>query len=190
MKAFKIKTYEKNGKTYFVRLGNSTTHEFKTLIQVNKFLAETNRFLTCQLFDLNQILSELCTFYREQWILSDKRANDNEVKGYLDAAENCMILGVRQSEWKDGHLLAFYDLKKSCNFLKSAIAFYSKIIDKKKNDTTARYKLKTLFDRVIDVERKIDGYGQENASHFFDSPRFSDLLTDVSQTYSQAMKNL
>lgn len=182
MKAINLKRYEKDGKNYRVTLGNGTTHDFKTLIQVNKFLAETSRFLTLQLFTLNDLLTEVQVFYRRQWMLS-KPGDDQTIKQQIDNAEKALFQSVFWGETK-GTYLSFVHLQKACNFLKNIISWYSQLIDKKKNDTTARFQLRALFDRVRSVERSIEGYAQDNATQFFDgSARFSDLLLTVAETY-------
>jgi hypothetical protein len=179
VKRIKLKNYETTGKKYLVRLGNGTSHEFTTLIQVNKFLAETSAFLQRELFTINGLLIEAYAFHRMQFIVS-WHGDDVKNKTLLDACEHCIHKAYQLSPTHSGNIVAFTHLIKACNFIKTIISNYSKEIDRKKNDTTGRYALKSIFDRTRQVEREIENYGQENASFFFDnSSRFSDLLTEI-----------
>lgn len=90
IKLFKIELPDKSSvyleqKTYRIWLGNDAKHSFSNLKDAKHFLAETNRFLTEKLFELNYMYTVAFSEYRKVWFyLSDNYHNKQIEKKVIE----------------------------------------------------------------------------------------------------------
>lgn len=101
---------------YRVALGNNYTVEFTSKRDALAFLAETNRFLNGQLYQLSSLYADSFRLYRNAWIyFAHGKSNGlNDVQyicsAKITAIESAFNLAVDRSQWENGNFLVFAQL--------------------------------------------------------------------------------
>lgn len=130
MKKVCINKISTEGKKYTVFLGNGTATSFTNKDNAKQFIAETNDFLTKQLYHINELYQLVNSFYREQWgyFQNDKKTNATnlfETERYCSATlreiENCLDLAVNRSHWTNGNYFTFYHLQNAIIGIKTIL---------------------------------------------------------------------
>lgn len=147
-------------------LGNGKRLQFSSKRTANKFLADTNRYLTKSLVLLNLTYISLFEQYRLLWLVgtntnSGKRTNytdlEQKIKSHLSTAD-FMFDKFNSSTWGSSDpYFSFIDLRKAALYLQEAgkimVEFH-----KKRNNTAAFYSCQALTDRCASIITRLDEY--------------------------------
>lgn len=157
MNSIKIRVYTKTETGYKVILGNGSVSYFTKITETRKFIADTNRFLTDQLFYLNELYTKTYNLYRVIWMIEDKYGNILTIEEKLDSANRCLTKAYRRSNFKDGNELVFINMIKAIRFLKEVLE-NERIIFKKRSDTYNIYRIDTIEENINRVNLQLKNY--------------------------------
>jgi len=167
MKTVHLKTIIQRGKSHEVFLGNGTRNAFANKKEAKKFLADTNRFLTKKLIDLNEIYYRAFVEYRQIWFLlynvkqgkkTNYREDEKTIKAGLDAVEH--FFDKIASSFSSTDYTVFIDAKKICLYLSEVLKCLVEL-NKRRNNTVAYYTLENLLSRVTTLANEINGYSKQ-----------------------------
>jgi hypothetical protein len=168
IKLFKIELPNKSSvyieqRNYRVWLGNETKRTFPSVKEAKHFLAETNRFLSEKLFELNFMYTIAFSEYRKVWFyLSDnydtKRIEDKVNECFAFADKMFTNAGTR-SATLNGNYFVFNYLYAICEQL---TIVFDKIIEVHKNrNYFADIKTVTSFKtRIETISKEIQSFGK------------------------------
>jgi len=162
MKTVKIKHYTENKNGYTVAIGNGITKDFVNKKHCLKFLADTNRFLTNKLHEVNFILSDLQVMYRRNWFYFDNlKSAAAEMYSLericifnLSGIEEKMDLLVSRSGYENGNHFVFSHFRSIFSLLIDTIKILQKL-QLKKSSAVEVHKLEVLYIRVIQIEKEL-----------------------------------
>lgn len=175
MREIVIKTVYREDGFHVVRLGNGTVHRFKSEKSARKFLADTNRFLTSRLFELNQVLADLYRHGREIWIISGEVRESDQLEQTFAALADLLKRSYFCSGWSAGNYFTFINLRKFCERSKSLIKFFLSIRYVRQTDTLRRHQLEHLFSQIHGIEMQLLNYGQVEAFELFSIDKLSHI---------------
>lgn len=149
-----------------VCLGNGRRIQFKSNRVADRFIAETNRFLTKCLVILNESYIDLFAEYRRVWFVTSNtnagtrtnyRDTETTIKKAMDSAD-FIFNKFNATNWgSNDPFFAFIDLKKIALFLKDAADSLTEF--HKRRDHTANYHAcQVLSDRCSAVIRRLEEY--------------------------------
>jgi hypothetical protein len=185
MREIVIKTVTKEEGYHIVRLGNGTVHRFTSDKAARKFLADTNRFLTGLLFNLNSALADIYIHGRELWIITDEVQERDHVNEQISALEFYLKQSIIRAPYKSGNYLAVIDLRKFCEHAKKLIKYLLNIKYVRQTDTLRKHKLENLFNQVHGYEMQLMNYGQLQAYAHFNTSAIEQLPFDFATSKTQ-----
>lgn len=151
---------------YSFQLGNGERISFTSKRIANKFIADTNRFLTKCLVVLNTTYIELFREYRLMWFVTSNTNQgskvyygsvEQDIKRSLQAADD-IFTKFNHSAWgSNDPYFAFIDLKKIALFLNDAAGPLCEF-HKKRNTTASYYACIVLSDRLESILEKLQSY--------------------------------
>jgi hypothetical protein len=178
-------THDREG--YKVCLGNGTIHYFSNEKAVKKFLVDTNKFLTRQLYDVRSIYISTWTIYQNNWCYFKHDKATMGIQQYVDdrtlaadlaqCQENFNYV-ISRCQYTNGNHFTFRHLLQSIELLKHCIKVLDQLFAKKSNamDTYAN---QSLFRRLLQAETEINQYGQLEARAFFKLPEVLDEFHEI-----------
>lgn len=186
MKQVTINKYHKRQGQYVVFLGNGTAHKFNQDRQAKKFLCNTSKFLTSNLYDMRFIYSQIENSYNRNWgyffhdkktMSSKKSLEDNFCKETLRAIQDQFDLIVERSEFTNGNYFAF---QKSINIIKECKRVVHTLdkLHKSKSNAADRYEYDAIFDRLTQLETKLNNYSEREAHELFTMPVHLDKIKE------------
>jgi len=166
MKQFMISSFNECNGEYLVVFGNRIIVRFASKRHTREFLAETNRFLTRSMVELNELYITVFTEYRHIWftlmnvkngvpvnLASDEREMQkiiNDVADQLNRAGNTYH-GTASGAW------AFVHLQNACFMLKELNGLII-ALNKKRNNTVQYHVLEVLQERISIIENRLVNY--------------------------------
>lgn len=159
-------SFNENDKTYSVWLGNRTGIQFYSKRMMNAFVADTNRFLTAQMVELNIYYKEIFCQYRDCWFLlynfkNGKIVNMPEVERKVEKALNDVqdqftragnsYRGASSGGW------AFKFMENICFYLLEA-ADELITVNKARNNTIIFHNLETIRRNIDTVANRLMKY--------------------------------
>lgn len=151
---------------YEIWFGNRTCVIFKQKRQAKAFLAETNRFLTLTMVELNEVLKQIYSEYRNTWFVMQNFKNgkpinytheESKIKSALHNAEEMFERAGNTFYGSADNAWSFIYMKKICWFLNDAIALLTDI-HRKRNNTMNYHILDVLKKRLITIIDTIEKY--------------------------------
>lgn len=184
MKLITINKYHKRNGAYVVYLGNGTSHKFNQDRQAKKFLATTSKFLTSNLYDMRFIYSQIVNQYNRNWgyffhtkktMTSKKSSDDFFCKTTLQNIQDQFDLIVERSEFTNGNYFAF---QKSISIIKECKRVVHTLdkLHKSKSNAVDRYEYDAIFDRLTQLEVKLNNYNEREAFELFTVPIHLDKM--------------
>jgi tetrahydromethanopterin S-methyltransferase subunit G len=186
MKIVTINKYHKKNGSYVVFLGNGTCHKFSQDRQAKKFLNTTSKFLTSILYDMRYTYSQIEVQYNRNWgyFLHDKKTmtskrslEDNFCKETLRGIQDQFDLIVERCEFTNGNYFAF---QKSISIIKECKRVVHTLdkLHKSKSNAVDRYEYDAIFDRLTQLETKINNYTEREAHELFTVPVHLDKIKE------------
>lgn len=165
MKAIQLTKFDAAKDGYTVYLGNATWHKVPSKRAAKKFLAETNRFLTAQMVELNEIYMFAFTQYRLAYFIFRNEKNghktnyshiERQVKYHLQTVEELFdrtftVVGENKNAW------SFINTFKICFALSEAIKALAEI-NRSRNNTVVYYMINNYLDRIRSLEEKAQAF--------------------------------
>lgn len=184
MKVITINKYHKRNGSYVVFLGNGTCHKFAQDRQAKKFLCNTSKFLTNNLYDMRFIYSQIENQYNRNWgyffhdkkTMSSKRSLDDLFcKNTLRDIQDQFDLLVERCEFTNGNYFAF---QKSTSIVKDCKRIVHTLdkLHKSKSNAVDRYEYDAIFDRLNQLEIKLNNYTEREAFELFNVPVHLDKI--------------
>jgi hypothetical protein len=180
MKKIKLNQYIKTDDEYLILLGNGTEHRFPSKAKALRFLSKTSRFLTDRLYEYNSLFAELHYLYRLNWgffdhdkktlsgatihmdmLIRKEFTTISNVDGLFDKV-------VKLSKRSGGNYYAFNHLRMIGDSLKGCCKSLLEI-NRKKSYAPVTYQLECLFNRLLEIETRINNYGQMKAVGHFET---------------------
>jgi uncharacterized protein (UPF0332 family) len=179
MKLVQLRFIKEVNSEYEISLGNGTRHVFSNLKKAKKFLADANKFLTNELYSLNQIYSELQFIERDQWMLSTSKVNDLRRRQNLEAISFVLDKVYYNSTHDTGSMLVFVDIFKAIGFMKRlSKELKTHAVNRRSNPNGVR-EMDNIYKRLMIINKGIEDYQQLDCQYLFDTPRFNDKLNDI-----------
>lgn len=167
------KTYEQNQGQ--LRLGNGYLFYFSSKKKFNKFVADTNRFLTRKVIELNDFYARLYQLFRSYWPYYSKSARSaslyqithhyNKASDSLDAVAQMLDQCIQRSSKRDGNMWAFIDVQKIADELKG-VCFALKWMAGKRSDHHSKMLLTSYVEHLNSIINAVRDYGQESADDY------------------------
>jgi hypothetical protein len=163
-----LQSPKKDKESYDLFLGNGTYYTFKSERACKAFVAQTNKFLTQILTELNGLYTDVYVIYRRNWLYLDTdhrngtRSNDKsnrKIKQELEGVDFVLNQTTFSSTHRHAHMTVFINYKKVCRFLTDAICEL-KYHAESRGDTVELYTYRSLLKRIIAIENDIDNYGK------------------------------
>lgn len=126
MKKIKLSPPEKINGKYSFYLGSNKKIEFKNVLLMQKFLADTNKFYTDSMYLLNYLFGEIYREYRMNWVYLDtdrttgrqnKIAMNRTLQSYSENIQSSLDFMYMKSAWKEGPLMVINNLYSVANNL-------------------------------------------------------------------------
>lgn len=175
MKQFMLPTsndesFNENDKTYSVWLGNRAGLKFYSKRHMAAFIADTNRFLTAQLVELNIYYKLVFCEYRDAWFVlynykNGKRVMLHQVESEIEKALNNVqdqfsragnsYRGASSGGW------SFKFILNICDYLLTATDLLI-TVNKKRNNTINYHNLETLRKNINQVADRIMKYPEKD----------------------------
>ncbi len=171
LKTININKRRQNKSPREISLGNGQRIQFKSAREANRFIAETNRYLTKVLVTLNDTYIQVWTQYRQFWFIASNtntgtRSNylqrEADVKKALDSADFMFNKFTTTCWGSNDPYFAFIDLKKIALFLKDAAEDLA-AFHKGRDHTGNYYSCVVLVDRCIAILAKLESYCYEGS---------------------------
>lgn len=152
-------------KGHNIALGNGTRTSFANKKDAKKFLADTNRFLTHRLIELNEIYSNAFVQYRQLWFtLSNSRRgtrtsykeDEKTIKAGLDTVHH-FFDRISGAGYGFDDYMVFVDCRKICLFLSEVLKCLVHL-NKKRNNTVQYYSLENMLTRCVQISEEISNY--------------------------------
>ena len=170
MKTINIKKKRISDSPKNVSLGNGKRLQFTSKRTAEKFIADTNRYLTKTLIILNMAYADIFREYRILWLVGANTNSGNttnygeiekKIRDHLHTADFLFDKFNHTSYGSGDPFFAFIDLSKAAFFLKEAAQEIT-IVHRKKNNTAALYNCQILSDRCESVMNKLNNYDYES----------------------------
>ncbi|MCF8428385.1 MAG: hypothetical protein K9I36_16740 [Bacteroidia bacterium] len=169
MRKTNVKQFVKRGQTYEVWLGNGTVNSFTNIKATNKFFADTNAFLSRQIYELNLIFSDLQSKFRRDWFYFAKEEFkfQRKLQLELDACVELFDLIFNRSAYNSGNYFVFIDISIiSRNLINLSEALREN--DKRRSHTTDIYLLDSLKRRLLFLLSEVSQYSALSAKLHFE----------------------
>lgn len=172
MKKVVLKHFSKSADGYTIALGNGTVHTFPSKRLATNYLNKTNKFLTIQLFEVHSIYTDLwqeyqrCWFYfghghdKGRWSLHFQ--DQRKCAEALTDCEGCLAAAIDRSDYDNGNRFSFQNIRVAITLLKTACKILLPL-HQKRSSTADIYRLNSFIMRVVEIENKINAYGQLEA---------------------------
>lgn len=169
MKNFNITSFDERNGIYETWFGNRNCVKFASKRDMAAFLADTNRFLTASLVELNEFYITLFKEYRNIWftmvnfnsgtrvnMLLDERRLQTLISDIMDQFNRVgnTAHGTGSAGW------SFIHLQNICLMMNEMLAMLIDI-NKKRNNTYAYHSLQTLHIRIEALAKTICNYPSE-----------------------------
>jgi len=166
MKQFMLTRFDEHKGEYRVWFGNSVCVRFASKRHIREFLAETNRFLTRSMVELNELYITIFSEYRRIWFTLMNFKNGINVNYSADERELSKIIndiadqfnragntyhGTASGAW------SFIHLQNVCFMMKAASGIMIEL-NKKRNNTIQYHTLEVLVERITVLETRIINY--------------------------------
>ncbi|MEO5681468.1 MAG: hypothetical protein ABIQ88_02440 [Chitinophagaceae bacterium] len=170
MKTINITKKRGNNSPLDFALGNGKRLQFTSKRLANKFIADTNRYLTKCLVVLNLTYMDVFREYRLLWFVGSNSNNGNttnyrnieqSIKSNLQTADFMFDKFNFADSGSSDPFFSFIDLRKAAMFLQQAADTMASF-HKKRNNTAAYYNCIVLADRCQAVMNKLDDYDYVN----------------------------
>ena len=161
----------KDGQILIV-LGNGYKFEFTQKRKADKFIVDTNKFLTDKMYMLNELHGELYTVYRRFWgyFFHNKEnysyriyRDENEIKDCFRASEQHLENLWLQSNKQSSNYILFQEFRKTTRELININLKLSKMIENKSIAPEA-IRLSHLLSMLQTTEYEINNYGSKDSS--------------------------
>lgn len=172
MKKIVLKQFSKNGNRYTVSLGNGTVHTFPYKRLAQLYLNKTNKFLTIQLFEVHGLYMALWQEYQRVWFYfgyghekgrwSLHIQEQRKCSEMLHDCEECLASSIDRSDYSNGNRFSFQNIRVAINSLKGAAKILLPI-HQKRSSTAEIYRINAIVTRLVELENKINSYGQIEA---------------------------
>lgn len=173
MKKVVLKHFSKSSNGYYtIALGNGTVHTFPSKRLAADFLNKTNKFLTIQIFEVHAIYMAVWQEYQRCWFYfgygQDKgrwsmhSIDQRKCAEALSDCEECLGASIERSDNSTGNYISFNNIRVAINSLKSAIKIILPL-QQKRSSTADIYRLNSSISRLVELENKINAYGQLEA---------------------------
>ncbi len=166
MKKIKLKKPQKIDSYYVVALGNRKKIKFTNVLKANRFISDTNRFLTAVLEQLNIVMIDVFKEYRMNWYYFDtnregsksvRKTENNDIRDdvikMLEMFEHIVI----NSYTNDGIYMTWINLNKIVGYNRGII---EKLIEL--NESKSYYsviiRMKTLIKILDMIKNDLDKY--------------------------------
>lgn len=178
MKKVNLKVVSKQTDKYFVFLGNGTAHQFTRDRDAQKFLSDTNDYLTHKLFEAHDIYSSVFLHYQNNWCYfrHDKPGpkaqfynNDRTALRRLNDCMEAFNAVIDRCNSVNGNHFVFLHLRTALNNLKAVIQILN-WLNESRSKRKELYAYRTLFDRILKVENDLNNYGQTTCVCIFRVP--------------------
>lgn len=181
MKKIVLKQLSQNTEGYTVSLGNGSLHTFPSKRKAQDYLNQTNKFLSTQLFEVHGIYMALWQEYQRVWFyfgfgtekgkwtlhhLSKQRCEES-----LKSCEECIEQAFNKSDYEMGNQFTFQNIRVAINQLKIAVKILMPLFSKR-SQTADIYRLNSFIARLIEIENKINAYGQLEATTYTTIPTY------------------
>ena len=134
MRRVDIKLPEKNTKNIFrIYLDSDCVFEFKNKRKANDFLTSLNKFFQTVVEDLNSLFVELFTLFRNYYFAFDSRFDLNAIQECFDYFTSSLDKCVFNSPFQRVNIYVLIDLKKSFDYLETAISLLENFFISKRN---------------------------------------------------------
>src|SRR6266567_9496658 len=130
MKQFMLSRYSRDQwGNYVIWFGNRICVEYKSKRDMAAFLADTNRYLTQTMIELNEIYIQVFMEYRRTWFIlqnskSGKKVNlfdqERRIKSSLQAVDDMFERTGNTYTGTSDAVYSFVNLAKICGFMKDA----------------------------------------------------------------------
>lgn len=175
MKKIVLKQFSKNTAGYTVSLGNGSVHTFPSKRKASDYLNKTNKFLTTQLFEVHGIYMGLWQEFQRAWFyfgygsqkgkwtmheLSKQRCEEA-----LKECEERISNSVDKSDYDNWNHFTFQNIRVAINHLKIAVKILMPL-HQKRSQTADVYRLNSFINRLVEIENKINAYGQLEATTY------------------------
>lgn len=166
MKTFMISSFDEFKGVYKIWFGNRVCVTFASKRDMAAFLADTNRFLTSCMVELNEFYIAIFTQYRNMWftmmnyktgtavnMIQDERRLQKLIDDIMDQFNRCgnTAHGTASGAW------AFIHLQNICLMMGECLEMLREI-NKKRNNTYSYHSLETLNARIKTLEKTICNY--------------------------------
>jgi hypothetical protein len=147
-------------KQYRVWLGNHATNYFSSEKETLRFLAETNRFLTDCLHELNYLYGIVFQEYRAVWFYAKRDESiESTIMDYFLDADKLMINLTTRGQTTNGNAFVFNWLFAVCDSLTKAVSIILDLHEERKTFADLR-RVKTFARQLESIKSALEKYGQ------------------------------
>lgn len=196
MKTITLQKINKKGNCYEIYLGNGFLFSFKSERAAKKFLADTSRFLTQHLHNLNNLYTEIYSQYRNAWGYFNH--NKGTKKAALLQSERDLKENIRSAEelldytvtWiqkgPNANYLIFSNFNKITDYCRATV-FTLKDLAQSRSDTSTVYRCNDLIQRISYLQHSLKTYGQLEATGTI--PLYSEEQLRLLENHSKLPKS-
>jgi len=157
-------------KTYSVWLGNRCGLKFYSKRNMAAFVADTNRFLTTQLVELNMMYKQIFCEYRDTWFIlynfkNGKRVNnaniEREIEKCLNDVQDQFARAGNSYRGSSSGGWSFKFLENICYFLLQACDHLISV-NKKRNNTINYHNLEAIRRNITVISERIFKYPEKD----------------------------
>nr|WP_319509384.1 hypothetical protein [uncultured Draconibacterium sp.] len=165
MKNIRLNAPDKQASKYLVKLGNKRKIEFTNVLKCQRFVGETNKFLTEVLINMNLIYGDVLREYREAWIYFDTQRQGKARKiqvnrmilQLIDDTNSQFEYTYLKSGFSEGSFMVWRNLNLiSENIQKIVYALIEMHLSK--SNTSKVIQLKLIIENLKTYERKLKRY--------------------------------
>lgn len=153
-----------NERKYLVQLGNGLNVLFSSRKKVDRFLSETNKFLTARMFDLNEILIDLIIIERRTWYYHKHSGEMLQVRNYINNVMKSLDMITERSGWENGNYFVFKHFQNSIKILIECSVILQQVYQQR-NHYPEKYALQSTARRLRDLRKLIELYGFNSYDH-------------------------
>lgn len=161
MKKAKLTNFTHDADGYSLYIGSSRLR-FASKKKLDRFLRDTERFLTRTTIALNDLFVRLFAWYRDLFFYSAKRSriyNDlNSLRSDFASVEHSLDLAITRSDFANGNVFAFRHLIAAGRTLK-AIAEVLREFVTRKSITVQIYQISGVIDQLDRALIAVGSYG-------------------------------